>query len=640
MGDGLKLTKDKRHRSSSSLAGVILEGTQSERKLDIRVSIPEVDDQFAVAEARCDDLQEKIDMVKSLKRKRKLKKRSMTRLIDPPAIAETVPFVTIRTQPKKTLMVTEVSQQATRLRQLDIPQNPTRGYLDPATVEQHHMIGQMHGYDRTYRPQQEQTIIKQSVIDQKTATKPHVRRARADGDYTNVLKDTCGQRVQYRYNAPLEVACGDDELADYSDNDIIEEHNDALSAMNKRLMVPQQRYQVKSSSVCHRRHVPREQKEGTKWSNENAEDSRETWRASSSPVYRRRQNKNRTLQNNAPAPVPEERPVVELFSKAGYRSSPSPDAHLQYAPTDKKNKRTREPQPYEDQTTGPLENVMSIATKKAQEYRHPRRVKYRSRRYELPTVASQMKQAGMRYSYGNANHTNIPFVVSKSTAPSHNIGVNIQQVLNGIKVQQPLSGIPLTIAHHMGLGHIPFYDSKSTTVQPSLDNHEINAIKVGRRILRLPSYKYMSYNRLLTLYREGDGMVSRFLRAISRPHYFYTSMYNSLNTNREDLDGATSKGRAGSQEAKQSLAEYATLYREYEHIEKCIKEGNCEPELERRKEELSREMAAREDYIRRVVQEYRSSAEIDQSVLRASASTAEDGYRHSTFKLNLGERQQ
>lgn len=41
----------------------------------IIASIPEVDDQFAVAEARCNDLQEKIDLVRSLKRKRKLKKR-------------------------------------------------------------------------------------------------------------------------------------------------------------------------------------------------------------------------------------------------------------------------------------------------------------------------------------------------------------------------------------------------------------------------------------------------------------------------------------------------------------------------------------------------------------------------------------
>jgi hypothetical protein len=71
-----------------------------------------------------------------------------------------------------------------------------------------------------------------------------------------------------------------------------------------------------------------------------------------------------------------------------------------------------------------------------------------------------------------------------------------------------------------------------------------------------------------------------------------------LATSREDADGATSKGR-GSQEAKQSLAEYAGLYREYERVEKRLKE-NYQPELERRKEELSKELAAREEHIRRV----------------------------------------
>lgn len=27
------------------------------------------------------------------------------------------------------------------------------------------------------------------------------------------------------------------------------------------------------------------------------------------------------------------------------------------------------------------------------------------------------------------------------------------------------------------------------------------------------------------MYREGDGMVPRFLRSLSRPNYIYTSMY-------------------------------------------------------------------------------------------------------------------
>ncbi|KAL0902645.1 hypothetical protein ABMA27_000469 [Loxostege sticticalis] len=600
MGDGLKLSKDKRHKSSSSLAGVVVEGTRSERKLDIRASIPEVDDQFAIAEARCDDLQEKIDLVKVLKKKRKLIKRSMTRVADPPPITENIPFISVRTQPKKILLITEVSQQAARLRRLEIAPNPTRGYLDPATVEQHRMIGQVHGYNQMFRPA-EQPKHRQNSGDLPLGKRNRGRRARADGDAMTSFDGTCGQGVQISSDGPLEVACGDDDmLADFSDNDTFEQHNEFTPAPKK---MPETRHPVKlPPGAARRRHVPKE-----------------------------------VPLKEPQTTYSEERPVVELFNKACNRPNQSPQQRYQTSPGNKKsnNRVMRESPRSEDQKTGPLRDSIPAETKK-ESHRVMRRVKYRSRRYELPTVASQMKQAGVRYYYENANSANIPFVVSKSTAPSHNIGLNIQQVLNGVKIQQPLSGIPLTIAHHMGLGHIPTFGTRSAVMQPSLDNREINVIKLGRRLLKLPSYRYMSYNRLLNLYREGDGMVPRFLRAISRPHYFYTSMYNSLHTNREDQDGATSKGRGGSHEAKQSLAEYASLYREYEQIEKCIKDGKYDPELERRKEELSKELAAREEHIRRVVQEYRSN-EADQSTLRASASTADDTYRHSSFKLNLGD---
>lgn len=43
--------------------------------LFVVASIQEVDDQFAGAEARCDELQEKINLIQSLKRKKKIKKR-------------------------------------------------------------------------------------------------------------------------------------------------------------------------------------------------------------------------------------------------------------------------------------------------------------------------------------------------------------------------------------------------------------------------------------------------------------------------------------------------------------------------------------------------------------------------------------
>jgi hypothetical protein len=58
------------------------------------------------------------------------------------------------------LLITEMSQQAVRLRRLEVPPNPTRGYLDSATVEQHRMIGQVRGYNQNYRHQKEQNKVK------------------------------------------------------------------------------------------------------------------------------------------------------------------------------------------------------------------------------------------------------------------------------------------------------------------------------------------------------------------------------------------------------------------------------------------------------------------------------------------------
>ncbi|XP_060809712.1 uncharacterized protein LOC106130495 [Amyelois transitella] len=624
MGDGIKLIKGKRHKSSSSLSGGALEGRLSTRKLDIRASIPELEDQFALAEARCDDLQEKIDLVKVLKKKRKLKKRSSTRVTDQRPSIEALPLITVRTQPKKTLMVTEVSQQSTRHRRYDLPPNPARGYLDPATVEQHRMIGQVHGYNQMYRPAPESPKVKLMASEQSRPQSKRVPVARPDGDAGNSRKSSRIATIQMMPTAQ-DAGCGSDlDPAEFSESEDVFNQPTVCSTAPKKV----ENVHYAKSPPARRRHVPRESLA--------KDESRAArgYRAESSPVLRR--NTNQKLKETPS--IPEERSVVELFNKdhcrgnvVDQRTSP-----MRQAPKKKGRGVVNQTE------TSDVRNASMTPMKKESHTKHPHRIKYRSRRYELPTVASQMKQARMQYYQVTANHTNIPFVVSKSTAPSHNIGVNIQQVLNGVKIQQPLSGIPLTIAHHMGLGHLPTYGhARTTAVQPTIDNKEINAIQLGRRLVRLPSYKFnMSFNRLLTLYREGDGMVPRFLRAISRPHYFYTSMYNSLATNREDHDGATSKGLGGSQEAKQSLAEYAALYREFEYVDKCIKDGHRDPELEQRRDELSRELADREDHIRRVVQEYGAQADAEQTVLRSSASTSENPYRHSTNRLNVGDPQQ
>lgn len=47
--------------------------------------------------------------------------------------------------------------------------------------------------------------------------------------------------------------------------------------------------------------------------------------------------------------------------------------------------------------------------------------------YEMPTLASKLKRTSRTY-FGRFNFRNIPFVVGTSVTPSHNLGMNIQQV--------------------------------------------------------------------------------------------------------------------------------------------------------------------------------------------------------------------
>lgn len=73
-----------------------------------------------------------------------------------------------------------------------------------------------------------------------------------------------------------------------------------------------------------------------------------------------------------------------------------------------------------------------------------------SKNYELPTVASKLKEVAKSYLQA-FNFRTIPFCPAKSTTPSHNIGINIQQVMSIMKTRQPLSGISPTLAHNIGL---------------------------------------------------------------------------------------------------------------------------------------------------------------------------------------------
>ncbi|RLU19452.1 hypothetical protein DMN91_008009 [Ooceraea biroi] len=58
--------------------------------------------------------------------------------------------------------------------------------------------------------------------------------------------------------------------------------------------------------------------------------------------------------------------------------------------------------------------------------------------YETSTLASRLKRANRSY-FSRYSFQNIPFVVGTSVTPSHNLGLNIQQVLSVMKTRQPIA---------------------------------------------------------------------------------------------------------------------------------------------------------------------------------------------------------
>ncbi|XP_011498663.1 PREDICTED: LOW QUALITY PROTEIN: uncharacterized protein LOC105362851 [Ceratosolen solmsi marchali] len=77
------------------------------------------------------------------------------------------------------------------------------------------------------------------------------------------------------------------------------------------------------------------------------------------------------------------------------------------------------------------------------------------RNYEMPTMSSKMKRVERQY-YNRFNICNIPFVVGTSISPSHNLGLNIQQILSIIKTKQPaIPGISPLLIRNVNRGLKP-----------------------------------------------------------------------------------------------------------------------------------------------------------------------------------------
>ncbi|KAK2585442.1 hypothetical protein KPH14_010105 [Odynerus spinipes] len=78
-----------------------------------------------------------------------------------------------------------------------------------------------------------------------------------------------------------------------------------------------------------------------------------------------------------------------------------------------------------------------------------------NRNYEMPTLASKLKRTNRSY-FNRFNFRNIPFVVGTSVTPSHNLGLNIQQVLSIIKTRQPpVTGITPLLMRKVSRGLEP-----------------------------------------------------------------------------------------------------------------------------------------------------------------------------------------
>ncbi|XP_018330478.1 uncharacterized protein LOC108740605 [Agrilus planipennis] len=118
------------------------------------------------------------------------------------------------------------------------------------------------------------------------------------------------------------------------------------------------------------------------------------------------------------------------------------------------------------------------------------------KRYELPTIASKMKQVDKNY-WRSFDVRSIPFCPAKSTSPSHNIGLNIQQVMSIMKTRQPLSGISPTLAHNIGLAAGKLNNSPLSTLMTTLSS------RIGCGKAQCPMMKdTINYHKLCELAKE------------------------------------------------------------------------------------------------------------------------------------------
>ncbi|XP_066148435.1 uncharacterized protein Oseg1 isoform X3 [Euwallacea fornicatus] len=132
-----------------------------------------------------------------------------------------------------------------------------------------------------------------------------------------------------------------------------------------------------------------------------------------------------------------------------------------------------------------------------------------SKNYKLPTVTSKMKQVTKAY-IGNVNLKTIPFCAAISTTQSHNIGINIQQVMNIIKNKQPVNGISPTLIHNIGLAAEKLNNKSFLAFVSNINSHmseSVSRYPLAKTVLNIRQLRKQAKTIPEGAIEEGDAEV-------------------------------------------------------------------------------------------------------------------------------------
>lgn len=197
----------------------------------------------------------------------------------------------------------------------------------------------------------------------------------------------------------------------------------------------------------------------------------------------------------------------------------------------------------------------------------PSQVEYEAEKnYSQPTIASKSKQVD-RNMWANLNVKNIPFIAATSTAPSHNIGVNIQQVLSIIKKRQPTNENNQNV-QNPNLIHTMLNSKKSGMNVNSNEEILIPQEKDSKKNIEVikSSMSFWQSGADLSKDKNNEDLTDR-VRQLKKVLVFLHEDFSNLSLKYKKLQKKLTKRNIDKNEAKEELAEIEkSLERKEEEI--------------------------------------------------------------------------